>query len=123
MISFATVYDENTQLASLKLQLEGLIADVPSDNALIAELDNALMAINAKRRYVATSEAPLEPKYFNLQVRLAKYAVLKSGAEGETSHIENGITRHYDSSSYPHDMMKEVVPLAKTVIDNNTPSE
>ena len=49
-------------------------------------------------------------RYGYLQCDIAAYLLNKRGAEGETSHSENGISRSYESADVPESMMKEVVP-------------
>lgn len=57
------------------------------------------------------AEVPLI--YQNFQLEIAVYLVNKIGAEGQTSHNENGINRSYESASVPYSMLKHIIPLAK----------
>ncbi len=50
-------------------------------------------------------------KYHYLQVEIACYLFNKRGAEGQTSHNENGVNRSYESASVPESMLKNVVPF------------
>jgi len=54
------------------------------------------------------SEVPR--RYGYLQCDIAAYLLNKRGAEGETSHSENGISRSYESADVPESMMSEVIP-------------
>ena len=49
-------------------------------------------------------------QYETLQCELALRYYDKMGAEGESVHIENGIHRHYDSST-EEDLLKEVMQV------------
>ena len=49
-------------------------------------------------------------KYGYLQCEIATYLLNKRGAEGETSHSENGISRVYENADVPDSMLSEVVP-------------
>ena len=49
-------------------------------------------------------------RYSYLQCDIAAYLLNKRGAEGETAHSENGISRSYASADVPEDMLKEVIP-------------
>lgn len=51
-------------------------------------------------------------KYSTNQVEIACYLLNKRGAEGQTSHGENGINRSYESASVPESMLKNIVPFA-----------
>ena len=49
-------------------------------------------------------------RYGVLQCELAVYLLNKRGAEGETSHSENGITRTYENADIPDSMLEDVIP-------------
>lgn len=49
-------------------------------------------------------------KYHIKQCEIAVYLINKRGAEGETSHNENGINRTYESADIPASMLKDVRP-------------
>ena len=49
-------------------------------------------------------------RYGVLQCEIANYLLNKRGAEGQTSHSENGINRTYESADVPESLMKEVIP-------------
>ena len=47
-------------------------------------------------------------------IPLAITSFAKIGAEGQTSHSENGVVRNYTSGGdYPKDMLDEIIPLIK----------
>lgn len=78
------------------------------------EIQDAINAVNERRRFDATPLIPFEPKYETLIVKLALASITKFGAEGETSHSENGISRSYDNAGdYPEALLSRIVPLAK----------
>ena len=54
-------------------------------------------------------------QYHHLQVEAAVYLINKRGAEGQTSHSENGISRGYESADLPDSMLREIVPKAGAV--------
>lgn len=51
-------------------------------------------------------------QYSYLQVEMAVYLLNKRGAEGQTGHTENGISRSYESGDVPESMLRQVVPMA-----------
>ena len=57
----------------------------------------------------AVTEVP--EQYSLLQVEIAVYLLNKRGAEFETSHSENGISRTYESGDVPPSMMRQIVPM------------
>ena len=105
-------YDREAQLDILKLKLG--ICHHKQDRLLAYELDSAMRAINNRRRYTPTEAMPLEPQFYDLQIRMAIVSFNKSGAEGQTVHNENGINRSYESGDvYPKSMLREIVPLVR----------
>lgn len=49
-------------------------------------------------------------RYGYLQCEIAAYLLNKRGAEGETSHSENGISRTYENADVPESMLRDVIP-------------
>ena len=47
--------------------------------------------------------------------RLAAYFINKRGADGETSHSENGISRSYESGDIPPSILRELTPKVGVV--------
>lgn len=54
------------------------------------------------------TEVPVQYEY--LQLEIAAYMLNKRGAEGQTSHSENGISRSYENADIPASMLKAVTP-------------
>ena len=51
-------------------------------------------------------------RYAYRQCEIAAYLWNKRGAEGETAHSENGISRTYENADVPESMVKDIVPFA-----------
>ena len=49
-------------------------------------------------------------RYEILQCEIAAYLLNKRGAEGETSHSENGISRTYENADVPESLLGVVIP-------------
>lgn len=49
-------------------------------------------------------------RYSILQCEIAAYLINKRGAEGQTSHSENGISRSYENADIPESMLNSVTP-------------
>jgi len=78
------------------------------------EIKSAIGVINRCRRFTPTEEALYDEKYEDKIVPLAVTGYLKAGAEGETIHSENGISRQYgNGGKYPKEMLNDIIPLAK----------
>ena len=59
--------------------------------------------------------AELPNAYGYTQVEAAVYLLNKRGAEGETTHKENGIDRVYEKADLPDSLVRQIVPFCKTV--------
>lgn len=55
-------------------------------------------------------EKTVPEKYHSLQIEIAVYLINKRGAEGETTHNENGISRTYGSADVPPIMLRAITP-------------
>ena len=49
-------------------------------------------------------------RYSYIQCEIAAYLLNKRGAEGETAHSENGISRTYENADVPDSMLRDVIP-------------
>ena len=110
---------ENDNVKNLAIRLKRKSTsrgfEITNDDA-VDEIYDAILAVNERRRFSPTKEKLYETKYDGLILRLAISAISKYGAEGQTSHVENGIHRNYEAgSSYPTSLLQEIVPLAKGV--------
>ncbi len=108
-----------SQLNRLKIQLE--ITGTDEDSLLTELLEVAKYAILSRRHPFGNfptdndGTAILEPRFFNLQIRIAVYLYNKIGAEGQIGHSENGISRSYEVGDVPESYLKEVMPLVDTL--------
>ena len=69
-----------------------------------------------KRAYPFNSTVTEVPdRYAYNQVEIAAYLVNKRGAEGETAHSENGISRSYEDGDVPPTLLREIVPCASLI--------
>lgn len=56
----------------------------------------------------------VEPQYLNVQILMAIDLYNKRGAEGQTSHGENGISRSYESAGISPSLLAMVTPYVRT---------
>ena len=100
-----------TQLERLKIRI--------TENVTNEELEDILESAKAvilSRRF-PFSEWPeeIEARYKDLQIRIAVEMFNKRGAEGETAHSENGVSRSYASANVSEDLLREITPKAGVV--------
>lgn len=96
-----------TQAELLKLHLS-----TAPEREIPLLLETAKSAINARRYPFGDVPEELEKRYENLQIRIAVELYNKQGAEGETSHSENGISRGYSAAWISEELLNEVTPKA-----------
>ena len=54
-------------------------------------------------------------KYDLVQVDIAAFLLNKRGAEGETSHSENGVNRSYEGGDIPAGIICRITPMASPI--------
>lgn len=87
-----------------------------SGDDCVEEVISAIHDVNERRRFTPTEKELFENKYESIIIKLCIFNIAKYGAEGETSHSENGISRGYEGPDGSADsILKKIVPLAKGV--------
>lgn len=100
---------------SQKLERLEVLSGETDESVLSAFLDLAGERI-LRRAYPFRSDiidVPIE--YHLTQIDIALYLLNKRGAEGETAHSENGISRSYESATVPDSMLKHITPHASVL--------
>lgn len=78
------------------------------------EVREAIATINSCRRFEPTDKILYPKKYESLIIPMCISALAKIGAEGQTSHAENGVIRGYENGDkYPTSLLNKITPLAK----------
>lgn len=84
------------------------------DTVYEEEVKQAIATINRCRRFNASEEVLYDEKYEDLIIPLCESSLAKVGAEGQTSHSENGIVRGYgNDGKYPSSILRTIRPLIK----------
>lgn len=97
------------RLAMLKVMVNSRFST--EDAMLNAYLQVAKDKILAIAYPYGTRPDDVPEKYHTLQVEVATYMVNKRGADYQTQHSENGITRVYEAADVPDSMLKRIVPF------------
>ena len=95
-----------TQLIKLKKLLGNPTVE---DDVLNFHLDRASDIICNLR-----NSNEVETKYLNIQLQIAVEMFNKIGAEGQTSHVENGINRTYDGGDVSQSLLAQITPCVTT---------
>lgn len=96
-------------MSQLSLLKSLLGSPVESDEVLQFYLDSASAVICDIR-----NSDIIEAKYMPVQIDIAIELYNKRGAEGQTGHDENGISRTYEKANVSSSLLAKITPYAKT---------
>ena len=99
-----------TQAEKLKL-LKAMVGESDTEEVLLAYLNIAGCKILNRAYPYGTDETEVPPRYDFLHCEIAAYLLNKRGAEGQTGHSENGISRSYESADVPESLLGAVTPM------------
>lgn len=99
-----------TQAEKLTL-LKAMVGESDTEEVLLAYLNIAGRKIMNRAYPYGTDEAEVPARYDYLHCEIAAYLLNKRGAEGQTGHNENGISRSYESADVPESMLGAVTPM------------
>ncbi|MDD6715722.1 MAG: phage head-tail connector protein [Firmicutes bacterium] len=94
------------KLAALKLLIKGSY----SDEILSAYLKMAGQKVINRAYPYDDTVTSVPVRYEHNQLQIAAYMIHKLGAEGQTAHTENGISRRYENADVPASMLSDIVP-------------
>jgi hypothetical protein len=101
----------NEKLTTLKAMVGGS----DGDEVLSAYLNLAGSKILAKAYPYNSDITDVPVQYHGLQIEIAAYMLNKRGAEGQTAHSENGISRTYENADIPSSMLKSITPYCGVI--------
>jgi hypothetical protein len=99
-------------------RLAALISpDTASDDLLTYLLEQAEgIVLNKRYPFGAPEGAIVEARYEHIQLQIAVELFSKMGAEGQTAHNENGVSRSYEAADISPSLLKRIVPLVGGVM-------
>ncbi len=100
--------------AELKARVSALTGETNED-ILLTFIQLAADKVIAKAYPFDPTVTEVPDRYQGVQLEIAVYMLNKRGAEGETSHNENGVNRSYEAASVPDSMLKGVIPFGKVL--------
>ena len=103
-----------TQTDKLTL-LKAMVGESDTEEVLLAYLNIAASKIINRAFPYGTDEPEVPSRYDFLQCEIAAYLLNKRGAEGQTQHSENGITRTYASADVPESLLGAVTPMVGVI--------
>ena len=99
-----------------KIALVKAMTDETEDSVVSAFLALAGDAVyHYADPYKTTEKEIVLENYGGVQARAAAYYINKRGADGESSHTENGISRSYEKADLPDSLLREITPICGVV--------
>ena len=95
--------------------LKAMVGESDTEEVLLAYLNIAGRKILNRAYPYGTEETEVPARYDFLQCEIAAYMLNKRGAEGQTSHSENGISRSYESADVPESLLGAVTPMVGVI--------
>ena len=99
-----------------KLQLlKAMVGESDTEEVLLTYLNIAGQKILNRAFPYGTEETEVPPRYDFLHCEIAAYLLNKRGAEGQTGHSENGISRTYESADVPESLLGAITPCVGVI--------
>lgn len=98
-----------------RLEILRAMSDETDEGILLAYLNLAGQKVIERAFPFRRDVMDVPEKYISNQIEIACYLLNKRGAEGQTYHSENGISRSYESASVPDSMLKGIMPHARVI--------
>lgn len=96
-------------LDKLKIYLK--INNNDEDNLLSLLLETAGNKLLERLYPYDSSKTVVPVRYQTKQIEIALFLYNKQGAEGQTSHSENGINRTYENADIPESLLQGITPF------------
>lgn len=91
--------------------------DTASDDLLFYLLEQAEgIVLNRRYPFGAPEGAVIPKRYEHIQLQIAVELFSKMGAEGQTGHSENGISRSYEAADVSPSLLKRIIPVVGGVV-------
>lgn len=87
-----------------------------TDNDVLSTYLTLAKGVVLSRAYPYTEEDKVPAKYDAVHVEIAAYMLNKRGAEGETAHSENGVSRSYEDGDIPPTLLRRILPMAGVIL-------
>ena len=87
-----------------------------TDNDVLSTYLTLAKGVVLSRAYHYTEEDTVPVKYDTVHVEITAYMLNKRGAEGETAHSENGVSRSYEDGDIPPTLLRRILPMAGVIL-------
>lgn len=87
-----------------------------TDNDVLSTYLTLAKGVVLSRAYPYSEEDTVPAKYDTVHVEIAAYMLNKRGAEGETAHSENGVSRSYEDGDIPPTLLRRILPMSGVIL-------
>ena len=98
-----------------KIAMLELMTDEHSQTVLSAYLTMAEQIVFEEAFPWGNYPETMPSRYDGAHVEITAYLINKEGAEGETVHLENGLSRHWEAGSIPPSILRRITPMAGSI--------
>lgn len=100
------------------VRLAELISPDTAETGLLSFLIEEAEGIVLNRRHPFgyPEGTTVEHRFEHIQIQIALELFSKMGAEGQTAHSENGISRSYEAADVSPSLLKRIVPTCGSVM-------
>lgn len=90
--------------------------DTGSDELLLYLLEQSEgIVLNRRYPFGYPEGATLSPFHEQIQIRIAVELFSKMGAEGQTQHMENSVSRVWEAGDVSPSLLRQIVPVCGSV--------
>lgn len=91
--------------------------DTASDETFSYLLEQAEgICLNRRYPFGPPEGATLSPLHEQIQLRVAVEIFSKMGAEGQTMHTENGVSRTWEAADVSPSLLRQIIPVCGSVM-------
>lgn len=105
--------DKSEKLARLAVLISPDTATPDLLSALLEQSEG--IVLNRRYPFGVPDGAAVPTVYEHIQLQIAVELFSKMGAEGQTAHSENGISRSYEAADVSPSLIRRIVPLVGSV--------
>ena len=98
-----------------KVTMVKVMCNETDETTINAYLDIAAQKVLARAYPFDDSVTEVPGRYKLLQCEIAAYLINKRGAEGQTAHSENGISRSYENGDVPESLLSAITPMCGVI--------
>ena len=91
--------------------------DTASEELLTVLMEQAEgIVLNKRYPFGVPEGATVEARHEHIQIKIALELFSKMGAEGQTGHSENGISRSYEAADVSPSLLRQITPKCGSVM-------